>query len=70
MNYKFDYQAAVQQFKDMVAIDVLSSLAPDDETKKIIREAMAVFVKNGVPVDTAMKIVIELGNIIKKENNE
>lgn len=70
MDYKFDYQAAIQQFKDMVAINVLSSLAPDDETKKIIREAMAVFVKNGVPVDTAMKIVIELGNIIKKENNE
>lgn len=70
MDYKFDYQAAIQQFKDMVAIDVLSSFAPDDETKKIIREAMAVFVKNGVPVDTAMKIVIELGNIIKKENNE
>lgn len=70
MDYKFDYQAAVQQFKDMVAIDVLSSLAPDDETKKIIREAMTVFVKNGVPVDTAMKIVIELSNIIKKENNE
>ena len=71
MDYKFDYQADIQQFKDMVMIDFMSSLAPDDETKKIIRETMAVFVKNGVPVDTAMKIVMELGNIInKKENNE
>lgn len=70
MDYKFDYKAAMQQLEDAIIINFMSSLAPDDETKKIIREAMTVFVKNGVPVDTAMKIVIELGNIIKKENNE
>lgn len=70
MDYKFDYQAAVQQFKDMVVIDFLTSLAQDDKTKRIIGEAMSIFVKNGIPADVAMKIIIEIGNILNKEENE
>lgn len=70
MDYKFDYQAAIQQFKDMVVIDFMTSLAQDDKTKRIIGEAMSIFVKNGIPADVAMKIIIELGNILNKEENE
>lgn len=70
MDYKFDYQAAIQQFKDMVVIDFMTSLAPDDKTKRIIGEAMSIFVKNGISADVAMKIIIELGNILNKEENE
>lgn len=70
MDYKFDYQAAIQQFKDMVVIDFMTSLAPDDKTKRIIGEAMSIFVKNGITADVAMKIIIELGNILNKEENE
>lgn len=70
MDYKFDYQAAIQQFKDMVVIDFMTSLAPDDKIKRIIGEAMSIFVKNGIPADVAMKIIIELGNILNKEENE
>lgn len=70
MDYKFDYQAAIQQFKDMVVIDFMTSLAQDDKTKRIIGEAMSIFVKNGIPADIAMKIIIELGNILNKEENE
>ena len=70
MDYKFDYQAAVQQFKDMVVIDFMTSLAQDDKTKRIIGDAMSIFVKNGIPADVAMKIIIELGNILNKEENE
>lgn len=70
MDYKFDYQAAVQQFKDMVVIDFMTSLAQDDKTKRIIGEAMSIFVKNGIPADIAMKIIIEIGNILNKEENE
>ena len=70
MDYKFDYQAAVQQFKDMVVIDFMTSLAQDDETKRIIGDAMSIFVKNGIPADVAMKIIIELPNILNKEENE
>lgn len=70
MDYKFDYQAAVQQFKDMVVIDFMTSLAQDDKTKRIIEDAMSIFVKNGIPADIAIKIIIEIGNILNKEENE
>lgn len=70
MDYKFDYQAAIQQFKDMVVIDFMTSLAQDDKTKRIIGEAMSIFVKNGIPADVAMKIIIEIGNILNKEENK
>ena len=70
MDYKFDYQAAIQQLKDMVVIDFMTSLAQDDETKRIIGDAMSIFVKNGIPADVAMKIIIEIPNILNKEDNE
>ena len=70
MDYKFDYQAAIQQLKDMVVIDFMTSLAQDDKTKRIIGEAMSIFVKNGIPADIAIKIIIEIGNILNKEENE
>ena len=70
MEFKFDYQAAMQQLKDMVAIDFMVSLAPDEKTKKSIYEIMGVFVKNGVPVETAMKIVSELGNMFNSKEDK
>ena len=70
MEFKFDYQAAIQQLKDMIAIDFMVSLAPDEKTKKSVYEIMGVFVKNGVPVETAMKIVSELGNMFNSKEDE
>ena len=70
MEFKFDYQAAMQQLKDMVVIDFMASLAPDEKTKKSVYEIMGVFVKNGVPVETAMKIVSELGNMFNSKEDE
>ena len=70
MEFKFDYQAAIQQLKDMIAIDFMASLASDEKTKKSIYEIMGVFVKNGVPVETAMKIVSELGNMFNSKEDE
>ena len=70
MEFKFDYQAAIQQLKDMIAIDFMVSLAPDEKTKKSVYEIMGVFVKNGVSVETAMKIVSELGNMFNSKEDE
>ena len=70
MDYKFDYSAAIQQLKDMAMIDLMTTFAPDDASKKLIRDALVIFVKNGVPADTAIKIVSELGNIFNKKENE
>ena len=70
MEFKFDYQAAIEQLREMIAIDFMVSLAPDEKTKKSIYEIMGVFVKNGVPVETAMKIVSELGNMFNSKEDE
>ena len=70
MEFKFDYQAAMQQLKDMIAIDFMASLAPDEKTKKSIYEVMGVFVKNGVPVETAMKIISEFGDMFNNKEDK
>lgn len=70
MDFKFDYNAAIQQLKDMAMIDLMTAFAPDDASKKLIRDALVIFVKNGVPADTAIKIVSELGDIFNKKENE
>lgn len=70
MDFKFDYKAAIQQLKDMAMIDLMTAFAPDDASKKLIRDALVIFVKNGVPADTAIKIVSEVGNIFNKKENE
>ena len=41
MEFKFDYQAAMQQLKDMVAIDFMASLAPDEKTKSLFMKSWA-----------------------------
>ena len=70
MDFKFDYQAAIQQLKDMVAIDFMASLAPDEKTKKSVYEIMGVFVKNGVSVETAMKIISEFGDMFNNKEDK
>lgn len=70
MDCKFDYYAAIQQLKDMAMIDLMTTFAPDDASKKLIRDVLFIFVKNGVPADTAIKIVSEVGNILNKKENE
>ena len=70
MEFKFDYQAAMQQLKDMIASDFMASLAPDEKTKKSVYEIMGVFVKNGVPVETAMKIISEFGDMFNSKEDK
>ena len=70
MEFKFDYQAAMQQLKDMIAIDFMASLAPDEKTKKSVYDIMGVFVKNGVPVETAMKIISEFGDMFNSKEDK
>ena len=70
MEFKFDYQAAIQQLKDRIAIDFMASLAPDEKTKKSVYEIMGVFVKNGVPVETAMKIISEFGDMFNSKEDK
>lgn len=69
MDFKFDYQAAIQQLKDMAYIDAVKALAPDEQTRAFIEKSMLVFVKYGIPVDKALSIIVDLSNVLN-ENKE
>ena len=60
----------MHQLKDMIAIDFMASLAPDEKTKKSVYEIMGVFVKNGVPVETAMKIISEFRDMFNSKEDK
>lgn len=70
MDFKFDYQAAIQQLKDMVYIDVVKALAPDEQTRAFIEKSMLVFVKYGIPADKAFSIIVDLSNVLTEGNRE
>lgn len=69
MDFKFDYQAAIQQLKDMAYIDAVKALAPDEQTRAFIEKSMLVFVKYGIPADKALSIIVDLLNALN-ENKE
>ena len=67
---KFDFQAMMQQIKDEAMLEMLCALAPDKyEADKIVK-AMRVFIRNGVSVETAIKIAAELGEVLGTNTNE
>lgn len=69
MDFKFDYQAAIQQLKDMAYINAVKALAPDEQTRAFIEKSMLVFVKYGIPADKALSIIVDLSNVLN-ENKE
>lgn len=69
MDFKFDYQAAIQQLKDMAYIGAVKALAPDEQTRAFIEKSMLVFVKYGIPADKALSIIVDLSNVLN-ENKE
>lgn len=68
--FKVDYKAMMQQLKDHVAIELLATMSPDEKSAKLIVDSMGVFVRNGVPVETALKIFKELTPIFNNFNEE
>ena len=67
---KFDFQAAIQQIKDEAMIEMLRAFAPDKyEADKVVK-AMRVFVRNGVSIETAIKIAAELGEALGTNTNK
>lgn len=67
MDYKINYEAAIQQLKDLAMLDLLAAMAPDEKSKEITEKYLTIFVKNGVPITTAVKIAMDIANIDKEE---
>lgn len=63
---KIDLEAMAQQMKDYCALGVLKALSPDKRTADMTVEAMEVYIRHGVSVETALKIITELQPIFNK----
>ena len=67
---KFDFQAAIQQIKDEAMLEMLRAFAPDKyEADKVVK-TMRVFIRNGVSIETTIKIAAELGEALGTNTNK
>ena len=67
---KFDFQALIQQIKDEAMLEMLRAFAQDKDEADTLVNAMRVFIKNGVSIETAIKIAAELGEVLGTNTNE
>ena len=67
-NIGIDMNQFAQQMEDYVVTKVMSELAPDKKSKKVITDSMNIFISNGVPAITAMKIMNDLAEYAKNLN--
>lgn len=54
-------QAMTNAVNDAI-MDVLLTFAPDDDTKNLLLDFMEVMVRNGVPIATGLKIILDIAN--------
>ena len=67
-NIGIDMSQFAQQIEDYVVTKVMSDLAPDKKSKKLITDVTNIFINNGVPAITAMKIMYDLAEYAKNLN--
>ena len=67
---KFDFQALIQQIKDEAMLEMLRTFAQDKDEADTLVNAMRVFIRNGVSIETALKIAAELGEVLGTNTNE
>ena len=66
---KFDFQALIQQIKDEAMLEMLRAFAPDKGEADKVAKAMRVFIRNGVSIETAIKITAELAEVLGTNTN-
>lgn len=67
---KFDFHAVIQQIKDEAMLETLRAFAPNKHDGDKIVKAMRVFIRNGVDIETAIKIAEELVEALETNTNE
>ena len=67
---KFDFQAVIQQIKDEATLEILRAFAPNKHEADKVVNAMRVFIRNGVSIETAIKIAAELAEALGTNTNE
>ena len=67
---KFDFQAVIQQIKDEAMLETLRAFTPNKHEADKIVKAMRVFIRNGVSIETAIKIAAELVEALETNTND
>lgn len=67
---KFDFQAVIQQIKDEAMLETLRAFSPNKHEADKVVNAMRVFIRNGVSIETAIKITAELAEALGTNTNE
>ena len=69
-NVHIDYQSIIQMAVDKAIVEFVSSLMPDEETRKVMLAMTKAHRKYGVDAATSLKIVQEFAELIKEENDD
>ena len=67
---KFDFQAMIQQIKDEAMLETLRVFSPNKHEADKVVNAMRAFIRNGVSIETAIKITAELAEALGTNTNE
>ena len=67
---KFDFQAVIQQIKDEAMLEMIRAFAPNKDEADTFVNAIRVFIRNGVSIETAIKIAAELGEALGTNTNK
>ena len=67
---KVDKQGIIQQIADKAISDLLVALVPDEAGKKMVTGMMAIYRKYGIDPVTSIKIITEIGEMLKEVTDE
>ena len=61
-----DYGGLINQIADKIITEFMSSLMPDEKTRKILLGTLAIHRKYGIDAATSIKILQELAELTKE----
>ena len=60
----FNFDDMMRDFVDRVSIDFIIGLAPDAETRDVLKKCLTVFVNHGIRVNDAIAILTDLSKVL------
>lgn len=67
---KIDYHGLLNQIADKVIVDFMSSLLPDEKTRKFMVDMVTIHRKYGIDAATSIKIIQEMGEMMMRQQEE
>lgn len=70
MDFNIDMQALVEELKNRAMLTIVAAMTPDDTLRTPMLGILEVFIRHGISVDEAMKIIVEIAKILNPEIEE